>query len=313
MTNYFNLRLITVLAMLTLVQASIFCMQTSVSTQAEAPAATGRPTTQPIAMDTDEPVQIIGTSTRQTPQASYCCCICHSIIDGYKNFLIHQNSHKKCTLCHYTWNKMHQNQADHQQEQSILAIPTASEPATPATALAATELVTLSYIQAHTASTPELVPSPPAPQEAGSSPDKPTALEENHSAATEPAMRPAVERLYKCTRKGCQFATDKKSNLILHWSIHTGKKPYNCTYPGCDYVSPQKAHIERHIKTHKGEKLFACHYPDCEYTSTIKTHLNKHILEHHKLAPQPYSSTADIVRTSALIIQRSDPFVKIEI
>ena len=89
----------------------------------------------------------------------------------------------------------------------------------------------------------------------------------------------------------CNYATERKSNLLQHSATHSGERPFECGI--CDEKFSQKGSLTKHLLTHQ-EGRFEC--DQCDYKATQKGHLVLHLMTHsgvkpHKCNRCEYSAT----------------------
>ncbi|KAH6874543.1 hypothetical protein B0T10DRAFT_586073 [Thelonectria olida] len=65
----------------------------------------------------------------------------------------------------------------------------------------------------------------------------------------EPTTRP-----FQCDWEKCTKSFNRKSDLQIHYRIHTNERPYACTTPGCGKSFIQRSALTVHVRTHTGEK-----------------------------------------------------------
>ena len=70
----------------------------------------------------------------------------------------------------------------------------------------------------------------------------------------------------------CDFSCNRKSDILIHESTHTGVEPYTCQT--CEKSFPNESVLKRHKLSHTGEKNFPCKY--CKKAFTLKHHLVVH-------------------------------------
>jgi uncharacterized Zn-finger protein len=87
------------------------------------------------------------------------------------------------------------------------------------------------------------------------------------------------ERPFACDQ--CPYRANQKHNLTMHKNIHLKPPPekkysdgkYSCTE--CEYASDWKSKLKIHFRKHTGERPFAC--DQCPYRATQQSVLNKHM------------------------------------
>lgn len=95
------------------------------------------------------------------------------------------------------------------------------------------------------------------------------------------AQRKSPKKEFICNHPGCDYVTDRSSNLQRHSRIHTGEKPYTCDQPGCSYATGDKSAMVTHKRRHTGVKPYRCHYPGCTFATVYITCLNTHKQNKH--------------------------------
>ncbi|GBM01868.1 Zinc finger protein 112 [Araneus ventricosus] len=88
-----------------------------------------------------------------------------------------------------------------------------------------------------------------------------------------------MERLNVC--EVCSKTFSKKSDLNLHYRIHTEKTPFVCEV--CSRTFSQKSHLNVHYRVHTKEKPYGCKL--CSQAFSEKSALNVHYHIHTKETP----------------------------
>ena len=70
----------------------------------------------------------------------------------------------------------------------------------------------------------------------------------------------------------CDFSCNRKSDILIHESTHTGVEPYTCQT--CEKSFANESLLKRHKLSHTGEKSFPCKY--CKKAFKLKHHLVVH-------------------------------------
>ena len=78
----------------------------------------------------------------------------------------------------------------------------------------------------------------------------------------------------------CNYATERKSNLLQHSATHSGERPFECGI--CDDKFSQKAYLTNHLLTHQVGR-FEC--DQCDNKATLKRYLVLHLLTHSGVKP----------------------------
>ncbi|XP_075714949.1 uncharacterized protein LOC142750061 isoform X2 [Rhinoderma darwinii] len=83
------------------------------------------------------------------------------------------------------------------------------------------------------------------------------------------------EKTYQCTQ--CDKCFTRKSNLNVHYRIHTGEKPYTCSE--CEKTFIDRSNLVSHLRTHTRERPYSCN--ECgksfAYHSAFIIHKRVHI------------------------------------
>ncbi|XP_074542173.1 uncharacterized protein LOC141802536 [Halichoeres trimaculatus] len=108
---------------------------------------------------------------------------------------------------------------------------------------------------------------------AGSS-KQPTSLNQTEK----PKKHEGKKKNFKHSCSICAKTFKRKSALIRHTFVHTGKKPFPCTV--CDSSFYQRQQLKLHMRVHKREKPFSC--PICDKKFLSQKFLEKHSVVHRK-------------------------------
>ena len=76
----------------------------------------------------------------------------------------------------------------------------------------------------------------------------------------------------------CQYKTQSKGAMLVHYRRHTGNKPFKCTF--CNYSSTNYPNLRRHIKRHTGVRPYGC--PFCDHRGIEKKAVYSHMLNRHQ-------------------------------
>ncbi|XP_048479955.1 zinc finger protein 714 isoform X2 [Plutella xylostella] len=87
------------------------------------------------------------------------------------------------------------------------------------------------------------------------------------------------EKVFVCDT--CKKTCDRKSMLIKHMLVHTGKRPFECDI--CKKTFNQRSAMKTHKLIHTGEKPFECAI--CTKTFRQRSHLKGHNLLHTEEKP----------------------------
>ena len=145
------------------------------------------------------------------------------------------------------------------------------------------------------------------------------AMENEHTKFPDYSYRKRVNYLYsensgdRCKKYQCllcNFETEYRYNMHVHFLRHTNTRSYscqNCEYSArekcalkrhmlygcgkpkftaggehqcnlCDYSTFDKYYLQSHVRCHSGERPFAC--DQCEYRARQKSQIKKHKLTH---------------------------------
>jgi uncharacterized Zn-finger protein len=89
-----------------------------------------------------------------------------------------------------------------------------------------------------------------------------------------------VEKPFKCTEPGCNYATTYRSHLKSHAFQHVNEKPLKCGYPGCNYQTAYSGNLKLHQYKHNKEKPLKCPIDGCGYQTAYQQHLARHKMTH---------------------------------
>ncbi|CAB3409951.1 unnamed protein product [Caenorhabditis bovis] len=83
--------------------------------------------------------------------------------------------------------------------------------------------------------------------------------------------------VFFCHITGCEYSTNKKTQLAAHLRTHMAVRAHMCKICGRGFI--EKSHLVRHERIHLEDKPFKC--DTCEYASSRRDKLKEHILKHH--------------------------------
>ena len=84
---------------------------------------------------------------------------------------------------------------------------------------------------------------------------------------------------YICPENTCNYTTEWRAHIVLHYRIHSGEKPFQCKLCGKKFI--QKNHCITHIRTHDDHFKLECSM--CDEKLVSKQNLEKHIGRFHNV------------------------------